>query len=261
MPQTHKVRDFEAQAFLHSPSLIEDISKKVLTAPPNSDFYKHAVNSERIMDQNYFSMEVRQFLEDEKNHLIKLFPKEQYDCIIEVGCHVGHNAHWLSELCTQYIGVDINKKSIELARKSKQIPGKIEFFCTAVEDMNFLLRADGKYPKHKVVLFPFNLFGNFINVEELIAMFDMTGVDIAMSNFNTRSATTIGRYDYYANCFGRSTVRVYDAEQGILFKAGQRFQSIAHNPDYLTKIIHEISKYHGILMPFSPYGYLFLLTN
>lgn len=261
MPHTQKIRKFEAQSSFQSTSFIEETSKRALTVPPNSDFYKHAVDSEKIMDPNCFSTEVRQFLEDEKNHLSKLFLKEQYECIIEVGCHIGHNAHWLSEFCTQYIGVDINNEAIELAKKSKQIPGKIEFFCTAVEDLNFLLLPDGKYPKRKVVLFPFNLFGNFINVEELIAMFDMTGVDIAMSNFNTRAATTIGRYDYYANCFGRSTVRVYDAEQGILFKAGQRFQSIAHNPDYLTKVIHEISKYHGILMPFSPYGDLFLLTN
>lgn len=213
------------------------------------------------MDQKCFSTEVHHFLHDEKNHLIKLFSKESYDCIIEVGCHVGHNANWLSELCTQYIGIDINKKAIELARKNKELPGKIEFFCTAIEDMGFLLTTGGENLTRKLVLFPFNLFGNFINVEELIAMFDMTGVDIAMSNFNTKSATTIGRYDYYANCFGRSTVRVYDAEQGILFKAGQRFQSIAHNTDYLTKVIHDISKYHGILMPFSPYGDMLLLTN
>lgn len=110
------------------------------------------------MNPNCFSAEVRQFLEDERNFLAKLFRKEQYECIIEVGCHIGHNAHWLSQLCTQYIGVDINKEAIELARKSKQIPGKIEFFCAAVEDLNFLLLSDEKYPKKEGCTLPLQSF-------------------------------------------------------------------------------------------------------
>ena len=260
MEHVQKLINSEKQSIFKSAKIIKETSEKELTTHPNSYFYKNVLDSEKIMDPTCFSTEIRQFLDDEKNHLTKLFLKEQYECIIEVGCHNDQNAQWLSKLCAQYVGIDINKTAIDLAKRN-QIPGKIEFFCTAVEDLNFLLLSDGEYPKRKVVLFPFNLFGNFINIEKLIAMFDMTGADIAMSNFNTKAATTVGRYDYYANCFGRSTVRVYDAEQGVLFKAGQQFQSIAHSPDYLNKVIHDISKYHGILMPFSFYGDLFLLTN
>lgn len=230
-------------------------------SPPNNDFYMSFGDSDRIMDPSCFSPEIAQFLQDEKNHLSKVFLQEQYECIIEVGCHAGHNADWLSALCTQYIGVDINKDAIELAQQTKHLPGKIDFFCTSVENLKPLMLPDGKYPQRKIVLFPFNLFGNFINVEELIEMLDMTGVDLAMSNFNTRSATTIGRYNYYINCFGKASIRVYDAEQGVLFKAGQKFRSIAYNPEYLTKLVHDISRYHGIITPFSTFGDLFLLTN
>ena len=227
---------------------------------PNGNFYMSSDDSERIMNPECFSDEVTQFLSDEKIYLRKIFAQEQYDCIVEVGCHAGHNSSWLSELCTHYVGVDINEAAIAHANQTRRIPGKTEFFCTAVEDLIPLL-SGGKYPQRKVVLFPFNLFGNFIDVERLLKTLDIKGVDVAMSNFNTKSATTLGRYKYYVNCFGKSAIRVYDAEQGVLFKAGQCFQSIAFNPDYLTKVIHEISGFHGILMPFSIYGDLFVLTK
>jgi hypothetical protein len=249
---------------MHATAEITDKNSKQksihgLSLSPNGDFYISFSDSERIMNPACFSPEIVQFLHDEKIFLRKVFLQEKYECIIEVGCHAGHNASWLSELCEHYVGVDINAEAIDHA--NKQASGKIEFFCTPVEKIIPLLEPDGRYPRRKVVLFPFNLFGNFINIEELIEMLDIAGVDLAMSNFNVKSATTIGRYNYYGNCFGESAIRVYDAEQGVLFKAGQCFQSIAYNQDYLTKIIHETSKFHGILMPFSIYGDLFLLTK
>lgn len=228
---------------------------------PNQDFYMSSGDSERIMNHACFSPEVAQFLKDEQMCLQKIFVQEQYECIIEVGCHSGHNARWLSELCSNYIGVDINAAAIERAKNTLQVPGKVEFVCTPVEELISLLHPEKKYPLRKVLLFPFNLFGNFINVEKLLTTLDIRGVDVAMSNFNTKSSTTIGRYNYYVNCFGASGIRVYDAEQGVLFKAGQCFQSIAYNSDYLSKVIHDISEYHGIIMPFSIYGDLFLLTK
>lgn len=227
----------------------------------NNDFYMSSPDSERIMNPECFSPEVEQFLQDERNHLTKVLLQEEYECIIEVGCHAGHNSEWLSALCSQYIGVDINKSAIADALKLRHRPGRIDFICTPVEKLRSLVLPVDKYPRRKLVLFPFNLFGNFINVEELIEMLDMAGVDLAMSNFNTRSATTIGRYNYYVTCFGKSSIRVYDAEQGVLFKAGQSFRSVAYKPEYLTKLIHDISRYHGIITPFSTYGDLFLLTK
>jgi hypothetical protein len=227
---------------------------------PNGDFYMSSQDSERIMNPDCFSEEVMQFLRDEKSYLRNIFVQEQYDCIVEVGCHAGHNSSWLSELCTHYIGVDINEAAISHANQKRRIAGKVEFFCEPVENLISLL-SEGNYPERKVVLFPFNLFGNFIDVERLLKTLDIKGVDLVMSNFNTMSATTLGRYKYYVNCFGKSVIRVYDAEQGVLFKAGQCFQSIAFDSNYLTKIIHEVSSYHGILMPFSIYGDLFILTK
>ncbi|MBW8832187.1 MAG: class I SAM-dependent methyltransferase [Burkholderiales bacterium] len=241
-----------------------DVEKRVirpLASTPNNDFYMSIRDSERIMNPECFSAEVTQFLHDERNHLTKVLLQEQYECIIEVGCHAGHNSEWLAALCTQYIGVDINKAAIDHALQKKPRSGCIDFLCTSVEKLRSLVLPEGKYPRRKLVLFPFNLFGNFINVVELIEMLDMAGVDLAMSNFNTRSDTTIGRYNYYVNCFGNSSIRVYDAEQGVLFKAGQKFRSIAYKPEYLTKLVHDISRHHGIITPFSTYGDLFLLTT
>lgn len=242
--------------------LVEEPPRRKGRAPlPNNEFYMSIDKSDRIMNSSSFSPEICQFLRDEKNHLGNLFQQEQYECIIEVGCHSGHNAGWLSALCYRYIGLDINKAAIDLARRTNYLPGKIDFFCASVENLKPLLAPDDLYPQRKIVLFPFNLFGNFVNVEELIETLDMMGVDLAMSNFNTRSATTIGRYNYYINCFDKSSIRVYDAEQGVLFKAGQSFRSIAYNSDYLAKLVHDISRYHGVITPFSAFGDLFLLTS
>lgn len=228
---------------------------------PNSDFYMTSADAAQIMNPDCFSPEIAQFILDEKLFLRNVLLKEQYECIIEVGCHTGQNADWLSDLCSRYVGVDINSHVIERAIQTRRVPGKIEFFCAPVENLLSVLLPEESYPRRKVVLFPFNLFGNFIDVRRLLRVLDMKGLDVALSNFNTKSATTIGRYNYYVRCFGELAIRVYDAEQGVLFKAGKRFQSIAFNPAYLAGVVQEISDYHGTLMPFSVYGYLLLLTK
>lgn len=222
-----------------------------------------STEADRIMDTYCFSTEIAQFLLDEKNYLTQVFLQENYDCIIEVGCSRGHNAHWLSKLCRRYVGVDINKDAISDAKTTYIGAEGIEFHCTPVENLISVLKPDEDRLRRRVVLFPFNLFGNFVNITGLLSALENSSldVDLAMSNFNTKSCTTIGRYKYYVNCFGDSPIRVYDAEQGVLFKAGQSFQSIAYNPEYLTKVIHGISSYHGIIVPFSVYGDLFLLSK
>jgi SAM-dependent methyltransferase len=236
-------------------------SLEASTLSPNSDFYMTSDDAAQIMNPECFSPEISQFILDEKLFLSSVLLREQYECIVEVGCHTGHNAEWLSDLCDLYVGVDINSRAIERAKQGRHVPGKIEFFCAPVENLLSVLLPEKSYPQRKVVLFPFNLFGNFIDVRRLLSVLDMKELDVAMSNFNTKSATTIGRYNYYINCFRGVAIRVYDAEQGVLFKAGKRFQSIAFNPSYLAGVIQDISDYHGTLMPFSVYGYLLLLTK
>ena len=227
----------------------------------NNDFYLKFDDADRIMDPSYFPPEIVQFLHDEKVHLTRILAQEKYDCIVEVGCHSGHNAEWLAELCEHYVGIDINLVAIERALGARGQPGRIDFFCESVENLQQLLGSERKYFKRKLVLFPFNLFGNFTNNEELIGLLDMSGVDLAMSNFNVLAATTVGRYKYYSNCFGLERVRVYDAEQGVLFKVGNHFRSIAYRTTYLTKLVSDISRYHGVITPFSAYGNLILLSN
>ncbi len=231
-----------------------------ISSAPNNDFYAESEDSGKIMAAASFPPEIAQFLDDERKCLAKVFREEQYECIIEVGCHAGHNAGWLSALCEEYVGIDINESAIRTAMAQYAGVMGISFICGPVEHVISVILNEKLSPRRAVVLFPFNLFGNFVNVEELIKSFNASGVDLAMSNFNTRSATTLGRYNYYSNCFGRSQIRVYDAEQGVLFKAGLNFRSIAYKSDYLTKLMHDISSYHGILLPFSAYGELFLLT-
>lgn len=228
---------------------------------PNIDFYMSSIDKDRIMNPISFSAEVRQFLIDEEVYLRKMFKEENYGCIIEVGCHTGHNALWISEYCEKFIGVDVNKSAIEYAKKQHIDNKNIEFICSPIENLMAVLNENSLYPKRKLVLFPFNLFGNFINIENLLAKFDEVGVDVALSNFNTCSSTTIGRYNYYLNCFRDSKIRVFDAEQGVLFKAGQQFQSIAYDLKYLQKVIHDMSDYHGVIIPFSIHGYLMTLTK
>jgi hypothetical protein len=234
---------------------------KSVPLSPNDEFYMSVGDSERIMNPAYFSKEVAQFIEDERVFLQQFFARENYECIIEVGCHTGGNSAWLSELCRHYIGVDINAPAIERAKAASAGKPNIEFVCTPAENLGALLLSKYERPQRQVVLFPFNLFGNFLRIERLLQTLDVTGLDVAVSNFNTKSATTIGRYIYYANCFSQASVRVYDAERGVLFKAGQRFQSIAFNRSYLSEVIREISDYHGVSMPFSIYGELLVLTR
>lgn len=244
-----------------APLKIENLNgNSPISDAPNNDFYAAFEDAVKIMEPGSFSPEVELFLADEKICLTKLFHVEQYDCIIEVGCHSGRNAGWLSSLCHRYIGIDINESAIRSAKNAHASNARIEFVCGPVEHVISSILDENLCKRRIVVLFPFNLFGNFVNVDELISSFSLTGADLAMSNFNTRSATTLGRYNYYSNCFPRSQIRVYDAEQGVLFKAGNHFRSIAYDANYLRKLIRDRSNYHGVVMPFSTHGDLFLLT-
>jgi ubiquinone/menaquinone biosynthesis C-methylase UbiE len=227
----------------------------------NGEFYMSFHDSEKIMNPSSFSSEVREFLRDERISLGTMFVDEGYDCIVEVGCHDGHNAPWLAQLCGRYVGVDINEFAIRRAKQRDGNPNNADFFHAPVERVMSLLQSSDSAKTRTAVLFPFNLFGNFIDVVGLITRLDLRGVDLIMANFNDKAPTTIGRYLYYVNCFGSEGIRVYEAEQGVLFRAGQKFQSIAYKPDYLSSVIRKISNYHGILTPFSRYGYLFILTK
>ena len=227
----------------------------------NGEFYMSFHDSEKIMNPSSFSNEVREFLRDERVSLGTMFLREAYDCIVEVGCHDGHNASWLAQLCSRYIGVDINEYAIRRAKQRSDNPENGDFFYAPIERVMSLVQSSDSAGARTAVLFPFNHFGNFVDIVGLIQLLDLRGVDLVMANFNNKAPTTIGRYLYYVNCFGSEGIRVYEAEQGVLFRAGQKFQSIAYNPDYLSSVIHKISSYHGILTPFSRYGYLFILTK
>ena len=230
---------------------------------PNSEFYATSGDANRIMDPTCFSPEIAQFIGDEQRFVENFLAHERYECVVEVGCHAGRNCCWLSRLCGTYVGIDIDPRAIERARAEHQAPGKVEFFCATAESLlsNVLTQENHPHPRYTAVLYPFNLFGNFIGVKQLLRTLDAMNVDVALSNFNTKSATTIGRYKYYANCFDKATIRVFDGEQGVLFKAGRHFQSIAYNRSYLSEIIRATSRYHGTIMSFSIYGDLCLLTR
>ena len=236
-------------------------TQPIIRRPPNNDFYMSETEENKIMDPGCFSPEISQFLSEEKSYLSSYFNQESYDCIVEVGCHAGHNTEWLSSLCDYYIGIDVNENAIAQANRTFQFRKNIEFRCASVEALRPMLLTNVSRKKRLIVLFPFNLFGNFINITKLIEMLDVSGVDLAMCNFNTKAATTIGRYKYYLNCFKGVGIRVFDAEQGVLFKAGQNFRSIAFNREYLTRKIQEVSEFHGIVTSFSVFGDLYLLTK
>ncbi len=231
--------------------------------PLNSDFYMTRSDADKIMDPHYWSEEIAHFIEDEKTFLKRMLDSERYDCIVEVGCHQGQNAHWLSTFCDRYVGIDLNQVAIQGAQAQHTGSKNIAFHAGNAETIIHQLGHDptlATMPR-KLVLFPFNLAGNFINLHALLATLDRHGFDLVLSSFNDKSKTTVGRYRYYENIFGGPTVRVWDAEQGVLFRAGQVFQSIAFSTRYLSKIMKEAARFHGVISPFSTYGNIFLFTK
>jgi SAM-dependent methyltransferase len=230
-----------------------------LAPSPNQPFYARATSAREIMNPQCFSREISQFLRDEREFLSKLLAEERYDRIVELGCHAGHNTSWLAERCGSYLGVDVDSGAIERAKRECGGRENVEFVCASVE--RSLMTLNHEHFERSLVLFPFNLFGNFSSVERLLDGLNRSGVDVAMSNFNTKSATTVGRYKYYVRCFGAASLRVYDAEQGVLFKAGNVFRSIAFSSEYLSNVIRRKSDFHSVALPFSIYGDLFILTK
>jgi len=218
---------------------VESVSDTVF---PNQDFYRHFDGSDKIMNPENYPKQIEQFLMQEKTCLESVFRQNSYDCIVEVGCHEGSNSAWIREFCSQYYGIDVNSEAISRAVRLSRADASVKFLCTPAESFIPDLRPSLEGFKKKAVFLPFNIVGNFINPAGLLKNFFDANFDIVISVFNAKAETAVGRYLYYQRCFGSDEeIEVHETGEGVLFKIGDVFQSMAYSSEKLRTIVECIS--------------------
>lgn len=238
---------------------VDYISKTLF---PNQDFYRLFDGSDKIMNPKNYPKQIEQFLAQERDCLESVFKQKSYDCIVEIGCHDGSNSIWIRDFCSQYYGIDVNSEAISRAIQFRYAENNVQFQCIPAENFVHHLRSSLQKFQRKAVFLPFNIVGNFINPTGLLKSFSDANFDIVISVFNTKVETAIGRYLYYQSCFGtEEKIEVHETEEGILFKIGSMFQSMAYSSEKFRTIVDDMSGCGLVCNYQTKYGELHVISK
>ncbi|WP_460505705.1 methyltransferase domain-containing protein [Hydrogenophaga soli] len=229
---------------------------------PNQEFYRLLDGANRIMNPKNYPKQIEQFLMQEKGGLESIFRRISYDCIVEIGCFDGSNSTWVRDFCIQYYGIDVNSEAISRAARLGRADANVKFLCISAENFVPVLRSSLEGFKRKAVFLPFNIVGNFINPAGILKNFFDANFDIVMSVFNTKSETVVGRHLYYQRCFGtEEEIEVHETGDGILFRVGDVFQSMAYSSEKLRSIVEYVGVGNFSCNHHTKYGELHVISK
>lgn len=205
--------------------------------PPAKNIY-HEPNGCNLLNPENYPMEVKAYLEKEKEILSMLKP--YFRTLIEVGCFDGRYQLWAHRFNRKYVGIDINDTYLEEGKHRAEfynIPkGDYEFFnlnaqnLFEIGDLGTIFRNTPT--NNLLVVFPFNCLGNIPNVAAVIDSLNKLKLAYFISNFNTTEEATAVRNTYYNNCRYDSITQDNERD-GIRFKSNDGLNSIAYDSNFL----------------------------
>ena len=208
-------------------------------------FYSNDDGLEILNDLNY-TKELKEFLKYEKELFTTCIKKVQnYSILIEVGCGIGENLDIATSNKLNYIGLDFSANKIIKFRKkletiiNQTVDKSLQLTAKCLNVMDFLdkeyiekLPQDG----NKVIIFPFNVFGNIAPISLLLSKLKTHNMDFLISIYKNDPKTVIMRKEYYKNC-GYKKIEMYEDEFGSSFQSSEGLYTIAYNEVYLSNLI------------------------
>jgi SAM-dependent methyltransferase len=201
-------------------------------------FYTSKQGAEIMTESNYTAA-IKRFLYNENRAVVKLLFSSHYDKVVEVGCAQAQKASMFVELGYRYLGIDINPVFIATAKESIERNGlekNADVECTSVFDfeneMNHSLKATGK----GLVIFPFNLFGNLPDHEQLLKKFLGLNYDIFISTYTTDNEAFKTRKDYYSNCQFEN-LSFESSNEKCTFFSSDGLSTTAYSREYYQNLI------------------------
>lgn len=199
-----------------------------------SEFYNK--NGDALVSASNYPEEIGEFLSTEADMLRNLVLKNNYDCIIEVGCMEARSLELVRGLGKIYHGIDIVTRYIDVAKM------KIKFSyndsCATVSLLSFFQLDANSLPElskyNSLLYFPFNSFGNLGDFDMACKKLRSLKIDAFISTYKTSDLANKIRYDYYSAC-GYSDIKLIESKYGVQFTSNENLNVVAYYKDQLSK--------------------------
>lgn len=211
-------------------------------------------HGDRFLETENYTGTIAQFIEGERDLLSKW--TSSFDVLIEVGCMNGRYLNWTIANGKHYVGLDIVddyiKQGIQQLLRQGLSQKEYQFVLGDAIELSTVIRSLHITPDRALILFPFNCFGNIVNLRHLIFNLRECSAPFLISSYQTSPDATSCRYDYYKAC-GYSQLRVLQKEQGVCITSLEGLHSTAYQPEYLQYAFREQGM-NILSIPFSSLG-------
>jgi SAM-dependent methyltransferase len=235
-------------------NLIQTLNREDLSA--EHKFYISS-QGQMIMQEENYTGAIKTYLANENRAVVKHLFDGSFDSVLEVGCGYAIKASMFTQLGYQYSGIDINPNFVTKANESMKY-NSLEKSAKASELSIFDLNRTNnpvKSAKKTLILFPFNLFGNLPNQEEIIETCIRMNYEIFISSYTTDLTAFNERHAYYSNC-GYSPLRYVDDGRQVKFSSELGLDTSAYSENYYKDLLqpfvdrneieYKISKFDAI---------------
>jgi hypothetical protein len=191
-----------------------------------------------LINESNYPKEVVDYLSEEKLLLENLML--QYKVVVVVGCMNGLYMESVIKKGLDYVGLDIIKRYVDQAKKRAELiktSTKIILFHESAANLNKIVNQlmERNYNKSQIFFFfPFNSFGNIIEIEKTITSLSSCECHFFISTYDTNKFSTEQRENYYQNC-SLETMKKSITERSVDFISADGFKSSAYKPEWLIK--------------------------
>lgn len=195
--------------------------------------------ADRLMDPECFSAEIKDYLKQETAMVNAI--ESFIDVLIEVGCMNGRYLDWAIEHKKRYIGIDIVARHIGAGRRAvleRGLPAdSCQFLLGNAEEISQLIPPETLLvdKARTLLLFPFNCFGNVVNVNRLMESLQRIDLPFFISSYQLTEYATACRFEYYKRC-GYREINVFRDEAGVSFSSPDGLKTTAYHPEHLQQL-------------------------
>lgn len=185
-----------------------------------------------LIQPEVYPVQITDYLDGERM-LLDLMTKE-IDVVVEIGAMHGRHLEWAVNRNIAYVGIDPVQRYIDRGIQAvvdrKLDPRRYQFKCGVAERVSEILPSG---PIARAFLFfPFNSFGNMLDVPPVFEQIKKTGHSFLISTFDISKEATGARREYYERC-GFHGLECHEAHDSVSFTSDDGFRSVAYRPSFL----------------------------
>lgn len=201
----------------------------------NLNYYRSA-DGGNIMSAENFNDGVISLLRTESAFVSRILQQQNYDVLLEMGCDLARSYDIAKMHEIHYIGIDIRKNVIDALLERAARSNMYEHALFINDNILNINEISLKYQLNQTTLclLPFNLIGNFTDLETLFSVYAEASMDVVVSSWQCSPQASIARSDYYTNC-GISDLDFIETDISHCFTRSG-FRSEAYSQQHLNQV-------------------------